>query len=79
MSVTYGYIRLIESYRFSCSSLEEVVKTPVGKSHESLKTLKEDIVDNEYTTNFVIEIEEDRTIKDFEKDYPDEIEKLEEA
>ena len=44
-----------------------------------MKNLTEEIVDNDEILNIVNEIEEDRTIEDLKKDYPDEIEKLEEA
>ena len=45
-----------------------------------MKNLKEEIVDNDEILNIVDEIvEDDKTIKDFKKDYPDKIKKLEEA
>ena len=44
-----------------------------------MKNLTEEIVDNDETLNIVNEIEEDRIFKDFKKDYPDKIEKIEEA
>ena len=80
ISVTYGCIRFIDSYQFQSSSLDFLVKTLVDNSKETLKNLKEEIVDNDEILKIVIEIvEDDKTIKDLKKDYPDEIKKLEEA
>ena len=80
ISVTYGCIRFIDSYRFLSSSLDSVVKTLVDTSHKKLKNLKEEFVDNDELLTFVNGIvEEAKTIKDFKKHYPDKIEKLEEA
>ena len=54
--------------------------TLVDNNHKSLKKLKEEIVDNDEILNFVNEIEEDdRTIEDFKKDYPNEIKNSGEA
>ena len=41
ISVTYGCIRFIDSYRFVSSGLDSLVKTLVDDSHKSLKKLKE--------------------------------------
>ena len=80
MSVTYGCIRLIDSYRFLSSSLDSFVKIPVDNNHKTLKKKKKEIVDNDVTLNIVNEIvEEDKTIKDLKKDYPDQNKKLEKA
>ena len=40
ISVTYGRIRFIDSYRFLSSSLDSLVKTLVDNNHKSLKKLK---------------------------------------
>ena len=40
ISVTYGCIRFIDSYRFLSSGLDSLVKTLVDKSHKTLKNLK---------------------------------------
>ena len=80
ISVTYGCIRFIDSYRFQSSSLDSLLKTLVGNSNKTLKNLKEEIVDNDEILDFVNTIvEEDKTVKVFKKDYPDEIKNLEEA
>ena len=62
------------------SNLDSSVKTLVDNSLTTLENLKEEIVDYEEILNNLIETgEKDRTIEDIEKDYPDKIEKLEEA
>ena len=79
-SVTYGCIRFIDGYRFQSSSLDSLVKTVVDNSHKTLKSLKEEIVDDNYILKIVTDIGEyNRTIKDLKKDYPDKINELEEA
>ena len=76
ISVTYGCIRFIDSYRFLSSGLDSLVKTLVDNSNKTLKNLKEEIVDNDEILNIVNEIiENDKTIKDLKE----EIKKLEEA
>ena len=80
ISVTYGCIRFIDSYRFLSSSLGSLVKTIVDYNHKTLKSLKREIVDNDEILNIVNEIiEEDKTIKDLKKYYPNKINDLEEA
>ena len=80
ISVTYGCIRFIDSYRFLSSSLDSLVKTIVDNSNETLGNLKKEIVDNDEILYIVDEIvEEGKTFKDLNEDYPDEIKNLEEA
>ena len=80
ISVTYGCVRFVDSYRFLSSSLDSIFKTLVDKSHNTLKDLKEEIVENDGILIFVNEkVEENKTFKDLKRDYPDRIEKLEEA
>ena len=80
ISVTYGCIRFIDSYRFLSSGLDSLVKTLVDNSNKTLKDLKEETIDNDELLNINNNIiEEDKTIKDLKKDYPDKIFNLQEA
>ena len=80
ISVTYGCIGFLDSYRFQSSSLDSLVKTVADNSNKTLGNSKKEIVDNDYTLNIVTDIgEHNRTIKDLKKDYPDKINELEEA
>ena len=80
ISVTFGCIRFIDSFRFLSSGLDSLVKTLVYNSHETLENLKKEIDDNDEILNIVDKIEEDdRTIEDLKKDYPEEIKNLEKA
>ena len=87
ISVTYGCIRFIDSYRFVSSSLDSLVKTLVDNSHKTLEDFEEEIVNNDEILNTVNEIKllitEDKykndSIKDLKKDYHDKINELEEA
>ena len=66
ISVTYGCIRFIDSYRFLSSSLDSLVKTLVDNSNKTLKDFEEDRYESD-------------SIKYLKKDNPDEIKNLEEA
>ena len=80
ISVTYGCIRFIDSFRFLSSGLDSLVKTIVDNSNKTLENLKKEIVDNDEILDIIDEIvEEDKTIKDLKKDYPDKIKILEVA
>ena len=87
ISVTYGCIRFIDSYRFLSNSLDSLVKALVNNSHKTLKDFEKEVVDNDEILNIVKEIKilikEDKyrnaSIKDLKKDYPDKIVELEEA
>ena len=87
ISVKYGCIGFIDSYLFLPSSLDSLVKTLVDNCQKILKSLKEEIVDNDEILNTVNEIkflfEEDVfnniSNRDSKKDYLDEIIELEEA
>ena len=78
--MTYGCIRFIDSGRFLSSGLDSLVKTLVDNSRKTLKNLKGEIVDNDEILDILFKIvEEDKTIKNLKKDYPNEIKNLEEA
>ena len=87
ISVTYGCIRFIDSYRFLSSSLDSLVKTLVDNSHKTLKSFEGEIADNDEILNVVKEIKklirEDKyknaSINDLKKDYPVKLVELEEA
>ena len=80
ISVTYGCIKFIDSYRFLSSGLDSLVKTLVDNSNKTLGDLKKEIIDNDQILNIINEItEDDKTIKDLKKYYPEEIKTLEEA
>ena len=53
ISVTYGCIRFINSYRFLSSGLDSLVKTLVDNSHKTLKNLKDEIVVNDEILDIV--------------------------
>ena len=57
ISVTYGFIRIIESYRFFSKNLDNLVETLVDNIHKTLNTLKEESVGHDNILNIVNEIE----------------------
>ena len=81
ISLTYGCIRFLDSFRFLTSSSDVLVKTIVDNSHETLKDLEGEIVDNDDFLNTVnqrkILIKEGKykndSTKDLKEDYPDKI------
>ena len=78
ISVTYGCIRFIDSYRFLSSGLDSLVKSLVDNSNKKLKDLKEEIIDNDEILNIVNKIvEDDKTIQDLKQDFSNEIKILE--
>ena len=81
ISVTYGCIRFIDSYRFLSNRLDSLLKTLVDNSKKkTLKNLKKEIVNKDEVLHIVNEIiEEDKTIKDFKRDYAEKIIELEEV
>ena len=56
ISMTYGCIRIIDSFRFLSSRLDKLVKTLVGNSHKTLKVLEGIIVDNDEILDTINEI-----------------------
>ena len=55
ISVKCGYINIIDSYRYSSSSLDSLVKTLVDNSFKTLNDFGEEIVDNDEILNTVNE------------------------
>ena len=76
--MNYGCIRFIDSYRFLSSGLDSLIKTLVDDGNKTLEKLTKEIDDNDEILNNVDKVEEDdRTIEDLKKDYPEEIKNLE--
>ena len=60
--------------------MDSLVKTLVDNSHKTLKNLKQEIIDNDKILDIVNKVvEDDRTVGNLKKDYPNEIKNLEEA
>ena len=90
ISVIYGCIRFIDSYRFLSSGLDSLVKTLVDNSNKKLIDLKEEIINNDKILNIINKIEknytednlnleeDDITIENLKKYYPEELKNLEE-
>ena len=82
ISIKYGCIRFIDSYRFLSSSLVSLFKTLVDNSHKTLKHFQEEIVDNNEILKIINEIKllitegkyKNDSIKDLKKVYPNEVE-----
>ena len=86
ISVNYGCIKVIDTYRFLSSSLDKLVKTLVDNSHKTLKNLKKEVVGDDKILNIINELENmigktkrNKSIRDLKKKYPDKINELEEA
>ena len=77
VSIRYGCVEFIDSYRFLSSLLDELVETLVDNSHKSLKNFKKSF-DNDEILNIVNEIVEDRTVENLKEVYSDKINELEE-
>ena len=80
ISIKYGCIKVMDSYRFLLSSSDKLINTLVDNSHKTLGKLKKGNVDNDHILNIVTDIGEyNRTLEDLKKDYPIKTKKLEEA
>ena len=81
ITVTHGYIRFVDSYRFLSNSFDSLVETIVEKKHQKYE--KRNSWKWYKNSSIVIEREtlndEDRTIEELKKVFLDEIEKLEET
>ena len=86
ISVKYGCIKFIDTYRFLSSSLDKLVKTLVDNSHKTLKNLKKEVFGDDKILNIINELENmidktkrNKSISELKKKYPDKINELEEA
>ena len=86
ISVRYGCIKFIDTYRFLSSSLDKLVKTLVDNSHKTLKNLKKEVFGDDKILDIINELENmidktkrNKSISDLKKKYPDKINELEEA
>ena len=86
ISVKYGCIKFIDTYRFLSNSLDKLVKTLVDNSHKSLKNLKKEVFGDDKILNIINELEDlidkskrNQSISTLKKKYPDKINELEEA
>ena len=86
ISVKYGCIKFIDTYRFLSSSLGKLVQTLVDNSHKRLKNLKKEVIGDDKILDIINELEnmidknkKNKSISDSKKKYPDKINELEEA
>ena len=83
ISISYGCIKFVDSYKFLSGSSDSLVITLIDNIHRTLKSLKKQIVLDGNMLKIVNEIEtlssEGRIIDDFLKDFPYAIGKLKEA
>ena len=86
ISVRYGCIKFIDTYKFLSSSLDKLVQTLVNNSHKTLKNLKKEVIGDDKILNIINELENlidktkrNQSISTLKKKYPDKINELEEA
>ena len=86
ISVRYGCIKFIDTYRFLSSSLDKVVQTLVDNSHKTLENLKKEVIGDDKILNIINELENmidktkrNQSISTLKKKYPNKINELEEA
>ena len=86
ISIRYGCIKFIDTYRFLSSSLDKLVETLVDNSHKTLKNLKREVIGDDKILNIINVLENmidktkrNKSISDLKKKYPDKINELEEA
>ena len=86
ISVRYGCIKFIETYRFLSSSLDKLIQILVDDSHKTLKNLKKEVIGDGNILNIINELENlidktkrNQSISTLKKKHPDKINELEEA
>ena len=86
ISVRYGCIKFIDTYRFLSSSLDNLVQTLIDSSHKTLKKLKKDVIGDDKILNIINDLENliaktkrNQSISTLKKKYPEKINNLEEA
>ena len=57
ISVRYGCIKFIDTYRFLSKSLDKLIQTLVDNSHKTLKNLKEEVFGDDKILNAINELE----------------------
>ena len=55
ISVQYGCIKFIDTYRFLSSSLDKLFQTLVDNSHKTLRNLKNEVIGDDNILNIIIE------------------------
>ena len=85
ISVKYGCVKFIDTYRFLSSSLDKLVQTLVNNSDKKLKDLKKEVIRDDKILNIINELENlidktkrNQSISTLKKKYPDKINELEE-
>ena len=57
ISVRYGCIKFVDTFRFLSSILDELVQTLVDNSHKTLKNLKKEVIGDDKILNIINELE----------------------
>ena len=86
ISVRYGCIKFIDTYRFLSSSLDKLVQTLVDNSHKTLKNLKKEVIGDDKILNIINELKNlidktkrNQSISTLNKKYPDKINEVQDA
>ena len=83
ISVTYGCIKFIDTYRFLTGSLDKLVQSLVDNTDKKLKDLKKEVFGCDKVLNIVENLinitDKNQTIISLKENYPNKINELEEA